>query len=405
SQRHGVQARTRAVASDARYRAMSGELPFAGLRVVAVEQAVSGPFCTRQFADLGAEVIKIERPKGGDFARGYDGALHGMSAYFAWLNRGKRSVVLDLKTSDARERLRAMIVGADVFVHNLAPGAIERMGLGYDELSSLAPRLIWVGISGYGPDGPYRDKKAYDMLIQAESGVVAVTGTPNEPAKVGVSIADIASGLYAYSSATAALYRRERTGRGERIDISMFECMTEWMMPPLYSLIGTGKTPVRAGLRHNMIVPYGAYKCADGEVLFAIQSDREFRRFCETVLDDVSLADDSDYSVNSARLAHRQALEEIIGDTLGKLSVLEAVERLEAGGIANAVVNDVRGVASHPQLGARERWTTVESYVGAVPALIPPHNLASSPAQMGRIPALGENTDDDFSTGDSRAPR
>lgn len=370
---------------------MSEELPFAGLRVVAVEQAVSGPFCTRQFADLGADVVKIERPDGGDFARHYDGALNGVSAYFAWLNRGKSSVVLDLKTKGGLTQLRELVLTADVFVHNLAPGAIERMGLGYDDLVAVAPRLVWVGISGYGPAGPYRDKKAYDMLIQAEAGVVAMTGTPNAPAKVGISIADIASGMYAYSSATAALYRRERTGRGERIDISMFECMAEWMMPPMYALIGTGKAPERTGLRHNMIVPYGAYPCADGNVLFSIQSDREFRRFCASVLLDEALADHPDYAENARRLANRETLEALITRTLGALSVATVIQRLEAGGIANAIVNDVEGVAAHPQLAALERWATVETYAGAIPALIPPHNLASSPARMLRVPALGES--------------
>ena len=368
-------------------------LPFSGLRVVAVEQAVSGPFCTRQFADLGAEVIKIERPDGGDFARGYDGAMNGVSAYFAWLNRGKQSVVLDLKTAEGRDRLHGLVLTADVFVHNLAPGAVERLGLGYDALSIEHARLVWVGISGFGPDGPYRDRKAYDMLIQAESGVVSVTGTPNEPAKVGISVADIASGLYAYSSALAALYRRERTGRGERIDISMLECMTEWMMPPLYTYLGTGRGPARAGLRHNLIVPYGAYPCADGQVLFAIQSDPEFRRFCEAVLHDASLADHTDYLTNAARLVHREALETRITSVLAVLPVVEVVARLERGGIANAVVNDVAAVAAHPQLAARERWTTVQSFVGEIPALLPPHNLASSPPVMGRVPALGEHTD------------
>jgi crotonobetainyl-CoA:carnitine CoA-transferase CaiB-like acyl-CoA transferase len=372
---------------------MADVLPFSGLRVVAVEQAVSAPFCTRQFADLGAEVIKIERPGGGDFARDYDGALHGLSAYFAWLNRGKRSVVLDLKRDEGRARLHDFVLGADVFVHNLAPGAIERLGLDYAALAPQAPRLVWVGISGYGPDGPYRDKKAYDMLIQAESGVVTMTGTPDEPAKVGVSVADIASGHYAYSSALAALYRRERTGTGERIDISMLECMTEWMMPPLYTYLGTGRAPVRAGLRHNMIVPYGAYRCADGQVLFAIQNDAEFRRFCEVVLGDAALADAPAYATNAARLTNRMQLEELVTQSFATLPVVEVVARLDRGGIANAVVNEVPAVAEHPQLAARGRWTTVSTPVGDVPALLPPHNLASVVPVMGRVPALGEDTE------------
>ncbi len=224
-------------------------LPLAGLRVVALEQAVAAPFCSRQLADMGADVIKIERPDGGDFARGYDGALNGLSAYFAWLNRGKRSVALDVKSKPGRAVLQRLIERADVFVHNLAAGAVERLGFGYETVSERTPRLIWVGISGYGPDGPYRDKKAYDMLIQAESGVVSLTGTPGEAAKVGVSMADISAGLYGYSSILAALLNREKTGRGERIDISMFECLTEWMMPPLYVFLGAGHGPTDGDTR------------------------------------------------------------------------------------------------------------------------------------------------------------
>src|SRR5712691_1709418 len=238
-------------------------LPLHGLRVVALEQAVAAPFCSRQLADMGADVIKIERPDGGDFARSFDSVLHGMSAYFVWLNRGKRSVVLDLKRDEDRDTFGKLLARADVFLHNLAPGSVERLGFGYDTLKAIHPRLIWCGISGYGPDGPYRDKKAYDLLIQAESGVVSVTGTPDDPAKVGVSIADITSGLYGYSSILTALLNRERTGSGERIDISMFECLTEWMMPSIYVWHGSGQIPARAGLRHNMIVPYGAYRCMD----------------------------------------------------------------------------------------------------------------------------------------------
>lgn len=371
---------------------MSAPLPFSGLRVVALEQAVSGPFCSRQFADLGAEVIKVERPGTGDFARGYDGALHGLSAYFAWLNRGKKSVVLDVKSGDGRAALERLVLGADVFVHNLAAGAVERLGLGHDALAGRAPRLVWVGISGYGPDGPHRDRKAYDMLIQAESGVVSMTGTPEAPAKVGISVADIASGHYAFSSAASALYRRERTGEGARIDISMLECMTEWMMPPLYAFLGSGAAPARAGLRHNMIVPYGAYPCADGAVMFAIQSDAEFRRFCDVVLGEGGLADRPDYAVNASRLANRARLEARIEEAFSRRTVGEVVARLEEAGIANAVLNDVAAVATHAQLQARGRWTTAASFVGDIPALLPPHNIAGVRPSMGRVPALGEHT-------------
>ncbi|MCC6318917.1 MAG: CoA transferase [Gemmatimonadaceae bacterium] len=370
---------------------MNDTLPFAGLRVLALEQAVAGPFCTRQFADLGADVIKVEHPVGGDVARRYDGAMQGLSAYFAWLNRGKRSVTLDLKGTDGRATMLALVDGCDVFVHNLAAGAIERLGLDYDTVAARNPRAIWVRISGYGPDGPYRERKAYDMLIQAEAGIVSVTGSPDTPAKAGVSIADIGSGHYAFSSATAALYRRERTGRGARIDISMLECMTEWMMPPLYVHLGGGSAPQRTGLRHNMIVPYGVYACADGQVLFAVQNDAEFGRLCEGVLASPTLARDPRFSVNAARLAHRDALESLIEGTLSALSVTDVIARLERSGIANAVVNDVAGVASHPQLAARRRWRDVESPVGAIPALVPPHNIIDAPPVMGPIPRLGEH--------------
>ena len=367
-------------------------MPLSGLTVVALEQAVTGPFCSRQLADLGARVIKIERPDGGDFARGYDGALHGLSAYFAWLNRGKESVVLDLKTASGRAAMTRLVRRADVFVHNLAPGSVERLGLGYEVLAAVAPRLIWAGISGYGPDGPYRDKKAYDMLIQAEAGVVSLTGTPDAPAKVGISVADIAAGLYAYSSVLAALRQRDRTGRGDRIDISMLECLVEWMTPQLYVQLGTGAPPPRAGLRHNMIVPYGAYRCADGNVMFAIQNDREWRRLCDVVLGRAELADDPRFAANTDRLANRRELELLIETIFGTLSVAAVIERLERGEIANAVVNDVAAVVAHPQLAARGRWTELESFLGPIPGLLPPHNLASAPPRMDRVPALGEHT-------------
>ncbi len=367
-------------------------LPLAGLRVVALEQAVAAPFCSRQLADMGADVIKIERPDGGDFARGYDGALNGLSAYFAWLNRGKRSVVLDVKSKTGRAILQRLIERADVFVHNLAAGAVERLGFGYEIVSERTPCLIWVSISGYGPDGPYRDKKAYDMLIQAESGVVSLTGTPGEAAKAGVSMADIAAGLYGYSSILAALLNREKTGRGERIDISMFECLTEWMMPPLYVFLGAGQVPVRAGLRHNMIVPYGAYRCADGEVLFAVQNEREWRQFCDVVLEQPALADNARFATNDGRLRYRTELEPHIETWLGDHTVAATLERLERAGIANAAVNDVAAVARHPQLAARGRWVDVASFAGPIPALIPPHNLAGLSPRMGRVPALGEHT-------------
>lgn len=304
-------------------------LPLTGVTVVALEQAVAGPFCSRQLADMGARVIKIERPGTGDFARAYDGTLNGLSAYFAWLNRGKESVVLDLKTVGGRDALEQLVQRADVFIHNLAPGAVERFGLGYEAMSVTAPRLIWAGISGYGPDGPYRDKKAYDMLIQAESGVVSLTGTLAAPAKVGVSIADIAAGLYAYASVLAALRNRDRTGRGDRIDIAMLECLVEWLMPQLYVQLASGSAPERAGLRHNMIVPYGAYRCADGDVMFAIQNEREWRRFCDIVIRRPSLADEPAFATNTDRLTNRVALESLIERAFEADPVRVVTERLE----------------------------------------------------------------------------
>jgi itaconate CoA-transferase len=371
---------------------LTAALPLDGIRVVALEQAVVAPFCTRQLADMGADVIKIERPGGGDLARSYDGALNGVSAYFAWLNRGKRSIVLDVKDPDDHGVCEQLIARADVFVHNLAPGAVERLGFGYEELSTRHPRLIWCGISGYGPDGPHRDRKAYDMLIQAEAGVIGMTGTADAPAKVGVSIADIGGGHYAYSSILAALLNRAKTGRGERIDISMFECMTEWMMPPLNVWQGTGKTPQRAGVRHNMVVPYGAYHCADGHVLLAVQTDREWRRLCSTALDSPSLADDPRFVSNELRVENRVALEALIDAHFSKRTRADVIALLEAADIPTGAMNDLAAVVAHPQLAARGRWVGVGSEGGEFSALLPPHNLRGAPPRMGAVPALGGQT-------------
>jgi itaconate CoA-transferase len=367
-------------------------LPFSGLRVVALEQAVAGPFCSRQLADMGADVIKVERTDGGDFARQYDSALNGLSAYFAWLNRGKRSVTLNLKETCDRNVCSKLIESADVFIHNLAPGAVERIGFGYDQLAERCGRLIWCGISGYGPDGPYRLKKAYDFLIQAESGVVSLTGTPDAPAKVGVSIADIAAGLYGYSSILAALINRERTGRGERIDISMLECLTEWTMPALYAWSGTGNVPARAGMRHNMIVPYGAYACADGAVNLAIQNEREWRRFSRMVLNMPALADDPRFASNADRLRNRAELEALIEGHFRKQTKAEILARLDEADIANGTVNDMSSVKEHAQHTARKRWVNAASPAGMISAFVPPHNLLRAPARIGAVPALGEHT-------------
>jgi itaconate CoA-transferase len=367
-------------------------LPLHDLRVVALEQAVAAPFCSRQLADMGADVIKVERPDGGDFARGYDGALNGLSAYFAWLNRGKRSIVLDLKRDEDRDSFGKLLAHADVFIHNLAPGVVERLGFGYDTLKAPHPRLIWCSISGYGPDGPYRDKKAYDLLIQAESGVVSVTGTTDSPAKVGVSIADISAGLYGYSSILTALLQRERTGCGDRIDISMFECLTEWMMPPIYVWQGTGRIPARVGVRHNMIVPYGAYRCADGSVNFAIQNEREWSRFCHLVLQLPQFTTDERFATNAQRLQNRAELETLIEQQFASLTAHEVMTRLDHADIANGAVNDVPAVANHPQLAERGRWVDVGTPNGMIPALLPPHNLMGAPPHMGTVPALGEHS-------------
>lgn len=367
-------------------------LPLSGLRVVALEQAVAAPFCSRQLADMGADVVKVERPNGGDPARGYDAAMRGESAYFAWLNRGKRSVALDLSMEAARQAFAQMLARADVFVHNLAPSAIERLGYSYEALAPTHPRLIWCGISGYGPDGPRRDSKAYDMLVQAESGVVSLTGSPNAPAKVGISIADISAGLYAYSSILTALIQRSVTGKGECIDISMLECLTEWMSPPLYVWQGTGKVPARVGVRHNMIVPYGAYACADGDVMFAVQNAAEWRRFCDVVMQQPALTDDERFRTNPLRLTNRDLLEELIEERFRTHTQSEVMGWLTLADIATGSVNDVPMVAAHPQLAARGRWTTVASPSGDIPALVPPHNLKSVAPRMGAVPALGEHT-------------
>jgi itaconate CoA-transferase len=367
-------------------------LPLSKLRVIALEQAVAGPFCSRQLADLGADVIKVERPDGGDFARGYDTALNGLATYFVWLNRGKRSIVCDLKNPRDREVMDRLLGTADVFLHNLVPGAVERLGYGYEQLSTVYPRMIWCGISGYGPDGPYQHKKAYDLLVQAEAGILSVTGTPEAPAKVGISIADIAAGLYAYSSILAALINRNRTGRGERIDISMLECLAEWIMPLVYKWHGTGEVPARTGMRHNMVVPYGVYPCHDGAVNFGVQNEREWRRFCVDVLGIPQLADDERFNSNEARLRNREPLEALIEGVFAGFARAEVLSRLDHAEIANAAVNDVIAVRHHAQLEARRRWSNVQTPAGAMLALIPPHNLQSVTPCMGDVPALGQHT-------------
>ena len=369
-------------------------LPLDGVVVVALEQAVAGPFATRQLADLGARVIKIERPKVGDFARDYDETVNGMSSAFFWANRSKESITLDLKHPDAADVLARLLSRADVLVQNLAPGAAERLGLGTDRLRSTHPRLVVCNISGYGPDGPYRDKKAYDLLIQGEAGIISLTGSPDEPAKVGTSIADIAGGMYAYSSVLGALFDRERSGEGSAIDVSLFDSLVEWMGYPLYYTEYGGTPPARMGTSHPTIAPYGAFRTRDGhEVLLAVQSEREWRRFCSHVLRNEAAAEDERFRTMSARVANRDALQKLVSDCLGSMETEEAVAMLEGADIASAHLTPVTELADHPQLRERGRWRDVDSPVGPVAALLPPAVPRGVEPRMDAVPALGAHTD------------
>lgn len=372
-------------------------LPLDGVLVVACEQAVAAPLATRHLADLGARVVKVERPGRGDFARDYDTVVHGLSSHFVWLNRGKESVTLDLKDPDALAALRRILARADVFVQNFAPGAAERLGLGAEELRREHPRLVHCSISGYGSSGPYRDAKAYDLLIQAETGLVTMTGTPEHPAKAGIPAADIGAGMYAFSGILAALYERERTGEGTAIEVSLFDALSEWMGFPLTYAAGAGHAPRRAGTSHPAIAPYGTFVAGDGtEVVLAIQNEREWARFCAEVLGDEALATDDRFATGSARLEHRDELHAAIDAVLGALDGEEVVGRLASAGIAHARRRDLvgdDGVLAHPQHAARDRWRTVGSPAGAVPALVPPIGLAGRELRMGAVPDVGEHTE------------
>ncbi|WP_267245854.1 CaiB/BaiF CoA transferase family protein [Streptomyces sp. PR69] len=370
-------------------------LPLEGITVVAVEQAVSAPFATRQLADLGARVIKVERPDGGDFARGYDTAAQGLASHFVWCNRGKESLAVDLKDPRGLSLVRRLTADADVFVQNLAQGAAARLGLDAASLCALHPRLIAVDISGYGPEGPYAHKRAYDMLVQCEAGLVSVTGTEDQPVKAGIPAADIAAAMYAFSGVLAALLRRGVTGRGGPVEISMLESLAEWMGHPLHYGMHGGEPPARTGLAHAVIAPYDAYGTADGgQVLLSVQNDREWRRLAEQVLDRPELADDPAFAVNTARTAHRAKTDAAVGEALARLTTQEALDRLEAAGIACARLNSVLDVAAHPQLAARDRWRPVDSPAGPLRALLPPITLpGGAPPRMGAVPALGEHTD------------
>ncbi|MBL0420246.1 CoA transferase [Ramlibacter sp. AW1] len=373
--------------------------PLQGLTVVTLEHAIAAPFATRQLADLGARVIKIERPGSGDFARGYDERVHGLSSHFVWTNRSKESLTLDVKHPQAARILERLVLEkADVLVQNLAPGAASRLGLGYERLAPLKPGLIVCDISGYGDDpgspGPYRDKKAYDLLIQSESGFVSVTGTPEEPVKAGPSIADIAAGMYAYSNILAALLQRGRTGQGRRIDISMLEALVEWTSFPLYYAFEGAPPPPRTGASHATIYPYGSFPAGDGtRVMLGLQNEREWVSFCDKVLQRPELAQDPRFTANFRRVAERDALRQIIVEAFSPLTGAQVVERLEAAQIANAQVNTMADVWAHPQLKARHRWTEVGSPQGVLPALLPPGSWQEEGPRMDPIPALGQHTD------------
>jgi len=367
--------------------------PLEGVTVVALEQVIAGPFATRHLAELGARVIKIERPGGGDAARGYDRTVEGLSSHFVWVNRSKKSLALDVKHPQAKAVLDRLIARADVFLQNLAPGAAERLGLGAAELRGRHPKLIWCGISGYGPAGPYAKKKAYDLLVQCEAGLLSVTGTEEVPAKAGIPVADIAAGMYACSSILAALLRRERDGAGATLDITMFEALGEWMGFPAYFTHYGGTAPPRRGAYHATIVPYGPFLAGDGGAVFlSIQNDREFARFCEAVLGDAAYAADPRFSTGPARYTNREATHRLIEDVFSKLTAAQVIERLEAADIANARLNTMEEFWSHPQLAARQRWREVGSPAGPLHALLPPFNLSDFEPKMEAIPGLGEHS-------------
>lgn len=368
-------------------------LPLEGLRVVALEQAVAAPFCSRYLADSGATVVKVERPDGGDFARHYDTVVHGQSAYFVWLNRGKQSLTLDLKQADGRAVLARLLQQADVFVHNLGPGAVERLGFGYEAVARDNARLVYCALSGYGSEGPYRERKAYDLLLQGETGIMAMTGTEEAPAKVGISICDIGAGLYAYSAILLALYDRERSGRGRRIEVTLFDAMTEWMSVPLHYWQYGGTALPRTGMRHNILVPYGPYRAAQGYVNLAVQNDGQWRRLCGDVLGRPELATDPRFTTNELRVRNRADLEPLIEEELCRLAPEELSRRLEAADVPYGSMNDVAAVAEHPQLAARDRWVEVGSPGGPFRGLASPLGLADFPPRTDPVPALGEHTD------------
>jgi itaconate CoA-transferase len=368
--------------------------PLDGVKVITLEHAIAAPFCTRQLADLGARVIKIERPGVGDFARAYDERVHGMASHFVWCNRSKESLTLDVKARQAQDIFARLLEDTDVLVQNLAPGAAARLGLSYEALREKYPRLIVCNISGYGSDGPYRDKKAYDLLIQSESGFLSITGGPESPAKAGCSIADIAAGMYAYTNILSALLQRSKTGLGREIDVSMLESMVEWMSYPLYYAFDGASPPPRAGAAHATIYPYGPFPAGDAKtVMLGLQNEREWGAFCSQVLLEPELAVDPRFSSNSKRTAAREALREIIVAAFSKLTSGEVIKRLEIAQIANARMNDMADVWSHSQLEERKRWVNIDSPAGVIPALLPPGVSQASEVRMDAVPALGQHTE------------
>ena len=367
-------------------------LPLDGVLVVSLEQAVAAPFATRQLADLGARVIKVERAGTGDFARDYDQTVHGQSSYFIWLNRGKESVELDVKSERGQQLLAAMLDRADVFVQNLAPGAAGRLGLAAEQLMARHQRLICCSVSGYGPDGPYQHKKAYDLLVQCEAGLLSVTGTPESAAKAGISVADIAAGMYAFTGVLTALYQRERTGLGTSVEVAMLDALGEWMSQPYYYSVYGGQPARRTGARHASISPYGPYAVADGQVFLGLQNEREWAVLCREILHQPELIEDGRFATNSDRVAHDDQLTMIIETALRRVPASQLEARLDAAGIANARLRTPAEFAAHPQLAARDRWRDVATPAGPVRALLPPVTLPGREAAMGGVPVLGQHT-------------
>ncbi len=368
--------------------------PLEGITVVSLEHAIAAPFCTRQLADLGARVIKIERPGVGDFARAYDARVKGQASHFVWTNRSKESLTLDLKNADAMAALRQLIAKADVLVQNLAPGATARMGLAYEDLKPAHPGLIVCDISGYGEDGPYRDKKAYDLLIQSEAGFLSITGTQDTPSKAGNSVADIAAGMYAYTNILSALLLRGKTGQGSHIDVSMLEALGEWMGYPMYYAFDGATPPARSGASHASIYPYGPFPAGDGGIIMlGLQNEREWKVFCDKVLLQADLATDARFASNALRNQNREALRGLIVSAFAALSTDQVEQRLEEAQIANARMNDMAGLWAHPQLKSRDRWRDVGSPVGMLPALLPPGRNSAFDYRMDPIPKVGEHTD------------